>query len=309
MTLQADQPVRSLKGMHQDIDLYLDHLAAERGLSGHTVEAYADDLRHLSEFVGRRGVSAWPQVDSYHITAWQAGMQAEGLAPRTRARRLSAARGLFKFLIEEDRLSADPSAGLPSPKLPGGLPHFLSRQEVESLLAAPDLETDLGLRDRAMLEVMYGGGLRISEVTGLTVSQVHFQVGYLNVWGKGGKERLVPLHQAGLESIQTYLNTARNRLLKDAKEEAVFLNRFGKALSRMGAWKIVRKYVLLAGIKSKVTPHTLRHTFATHLLEGGADLRSVQIMLGHADISTTEVYTHVSRKRLMEIHRRYHPRG
>ena len=295
--------------MDRDIDLYMDHLAAERGLSGNTVQAYAEDLRHLSEFVSTRGADSWPQVDPYHITAWQAGMQSEGLAPRTRARRLSAARGLFKFLLQEDRLAADPSAGLPSPKLPGGLPHFLSRQEVEALLSAPDTETDLGLRDRAMLEVMYGGGLRISEVTGLTMSQVHFQVGYLNVWGKGGKERLVPLHQAALDCIQNYMNTARNRLMKDAKEETVFLNRFGRGLSRMGAWKIVRKYVLLAGIKSKVTPHTLRHTFATHLLEGGADLRSVQIMLGHADISTTEVYTHVSRKRLMEIHRRYHPRG
>ena len=212
-------------------------------------------------------------------------------------------------MLEENRLSADPSAGLPGPKLPGGLPHFLSHQEVESLLAAPDLTTDLGLRDRAILEVLYGGGLRISEAIGLTASQVHFQVGYLNVWGKGGKERLVPLHQTALESIQTYMNTARNRLLKNSPDEAVFLNRFGKALSRMGMWKIVRKYVLLAGIKSKVTPHTLRHTFATHLLEGGADLRSVQIMLGHADISTTEVYTHVSRKRLIDIHRRYHPRG
>jgi integrase/recombinase XerD len=295
--------------LHSELDSYLDHLAAERGLSPRSVEAYADDLAGLAEFMAAQGATAWSQVEPLHLINWLSEMANQQLSARTRARRLSAARGLFKYLLESGGLSQDPSASLSGPKTPGSLPHFLSREEVEALLAAPDVDTPLGQRDRAMLEVMYGAGLRISEVISLGVGQIQFQVGLLTVWGKGGKERLVPLNQTALSWLQKHIQGHRQALLKGRMQEEVFLSRLGKPLSRMGAWKIIRKYVLAAGIKGHVTPHTLRHTFATHLLEGGADLRSVQLMLGHADISTTEVYTHVSRERLISIHRRFHPRS
>jgi integrase/recombinase XerD len=292
-----------------EADLYLTHLAAERGLSANTVRAYADDLRAVMDFLAGEGVRSWQEVDSLHLVAYLARASRQGLAPRTRARRLSALRGLFRFLLREGRASHDPLAGLSGPRLPGGLPHFLSRQEVERLLAAPDPTTDLGRRDRAILELMYAAGLRVSEVIGLGVGDVQFQVGVLTVRGKGAKERLVPVHQTALEVLQDYLAGPRQRLLKGKRHDEVFLSRRGDPLSRMGLWHIVKRHVTAAGITGHVTPHTLRHTFATHLLEGGADLRSVQLMLGHADIATTEIYTHLSRRRLQEIHRKYHPRG
>jgi len=228
---------------------------------------------------------------------------------RTRARRLSAARGLCKYLHQEGLLGDDPLATLDGPGLPGGLPFFLSPGQVRGLLAAPDPHSDLGARDQALLELMYAAGLRISEAAALEVGDVQFQVGLLCVRGKGSKERLVPVHQKALEVLKTYLEGPRARLLRQARREQVFLNRNGGPLSRMGLWKILRKYFVMAGLPPEVTPHTLRHTFATHLMEGGADLRSVQLMLGHADIATTQVYTHVSRARLSQVHKDHHPRG
>jgi integrase/recombinase XerD len=296
-------------GLHEPLDRYLDHLATERGLSPRSVEAYADDLAGLAGFLERHEADAWSQVEPLHLINWLSWMSGQGLSARTRARRLSAAKGLFKYLAETGGLSADPTATLSGPKTSGSLPHFLSRQEMERLLAAPNVETPLGQRDRAMLEVMYGAGLRISEVISLSVGQIQFQVGLLTVWGKGGKERLVPLNHTALDWLERHIAEGRQVLLKGGLKEEVFLSRLAKPLSRMGAWKIIRKYVLKAGITRHVSPHTLRHTFATHLLEGGADLRSVQLMLGHADISTTEVYTHVSKERLISIHQRCHPRG
>lgn len=297
------------QGLHVEVDAYLAHLAAERGLAVNTVESYSRDLAELADFLEGERVASWAQVDSLHLVAWLAHGASRGLAARSRARRLSAAKGLFGHLLREGRLTADPLSTLSGPKLPGGLPYFLSREEVERLLAAPDAETALGLRDRAILELMYAAGLRVSEVIGLTVGQVQFQVGILMVRGKGDKERLVPVHDTALAWLRRYLVEARMGLLKDRRRDEVFLNFRGGTLSRMGVWKILKRHVAAAGITGHVTPHTLRHTFATHLLEGGADLRSLQLMLGHADISTTQVYTHVDTKRLVEIHRRYHPRG
>lgn len=299
----------ALSQLDQDLDQYLAFLAAIRGLSANTVEAYADDLKDIAEFMRGQEVEAWPQLDSLHVLAYLAQAKKRDLAPRTRARRLSSLRGLIKHLLQEGRLQSDPLAGLSGPKTPDGLPHFLSRQEVERLLDAPDASSDLGMRDRAMLELMYAAGLRASEVTTLGVGDVQFQVGCLVVRGKGSKERLVPVHQTALDVLRDYLEGARERLRKQKRVEEVFLNVRGSALSRMGLWKILRKHVLAAGIKGQVSPHTLRHTFATHLLEGGADLRSVQLMLGHADIGTTEIYTHVDRQRLAQVHKQFHPRG
>lgn len=296
-------------GLNRDLDMFLTHLAAERGLSANTVQAYADDLRQVSQFLLEQGVDDWRRVDSLHMVGYLAQAARQGQAARTRARRLSAVRGLFRFMRERSLMQGDPLSALKGPHLPGGLPNFLSREEMERLLAAPPEDTDLGRRDLAILEVMYAAGLRVSEMTTLGVGDIQFQVGILMVRGKGGKQRLVPVNQIALDRLKDYLAGPRGRLLKENRCEEVFLNVRGGPLSRMGAWKIIKKHVLAAGISHKVTPHTLRHTFATHLLEGGADLRSVQILLGHADISTTEVYTHVSRKRLIEVHRKYHPRG
>ncbi len=293
----------------QGLDLFLTHLTAERALAGNTLEAYASDLRELTTYLAVQGVDSWPRVDALHVVAWLAAMSREGLAARTRARRLSAARGLFRYLYENGLVKDDPLATLEGPRLPGGLPRFLSQEEVARLLAAPDPATDLGARDRVTLELMYAAGLRISEVISLGVGQVQFQVGCLAVRGKGGKERLVPVHETALALLKDYLEGPRRRLLKGNRREEVLISNRGGPLTRMGAWKIVRKHVTAAAIPGEVTPHTLRHTFATHLLLGGADLRSVQIMLGHADISTTEIYTHLTTQRLSEVHKLHHPRG
>ena len=298
-----------LPSLDQDLDLYLTHLAAVRGLAANTLEAYAEDLQDAARYLAQAGVQSWRQVDSLHVLAYLAQAATRGLAPASRARRLSALRGLFRWLVESGALAADPLAGLEGPRRHQGLPHFLSQEEMDRLLAAPDTTRDLGRRDRAILELMYACGLRVSEVITLGVGDVQFQVGILTVRGKGSKERLVPVHQMALERLQDYLQGPRVRLLKGKNREEIFLNNRGGPLSRMGLWKIIRKHVLAAGITTPVTPHTLRHTFATHLLEGGADLRSVQLMLGHADISTTEVYTHVTRQRLIQVHRKHHPRG
>lgn len=291
------------------LDLYLDHLATERALAANTLEAYAGDLRELTDFLTGQGVASWSDLDALHIIAWLALMAKGGLAESTRARRLSAARGLTHFLYERGLIGDDPLATLEGPRLPDGLPRFLSQEEVARLLAAPDPAKDRGLRDRALLELLYAAGLRISEAIALTVGQVQFQVGCLMVRGKGGKERLVPVHETALGLLKEYLEGPRRRLLKGNQREEVFISTHGGPLTRMAAWKIVRKHVTAAAIPGEVTPHTLRHTFATHLLLGGADLRSVQMMLGHADISTTEIYTHLTTQRLAEVHKLHHPRG
>ncbi|MCB2225933.1 MAG: site-specific tyrosine recombinase XerD [Desulfarculaceae bacterium] len=306
MTSNPDAPIPAL---HQAVDRYLEHLAAERGMSPNTVQAYAEDLHDITGYLLAQDLNAWDKVEPLHLVGYLAQAAKKGLAPRTRARRLSALRGLVAYLQKRQELGADPLAGLSGPRLPGGLPYFLSREEVERLLAAPDPKTDLGARDRAMLELMYAAGLRVSEVLGIGVGDVQFQIGCLLVRGKGDKERLVPVHETALKVLTEYLEGARQRLLKGRRQEEIFLNNRGGRLSRMGVWKIVTKYYKLANVTGPVTPHTLRHTFATHLLEGGADLRSVQLMLGHADIGTTQVYTHVTTKRLVQVHHRFHPRG
>jgi integrase/recombinase XerD len=295
--------------LHGAVDRYLAHLAAERGLAVNSVSSYAEDLADLTGYLLDEGLTAWDQVDSVHVIGYLSRAAKLGLAPRTRARRLSALRGLVAWLIKHGEMSHDPLTGLVGPRLPGGLPYFLSREEMARLLAAPDPLSDLGRRDRAILELMYAAGIRVSEVITLGVGNVQFQVGCLLVRGKADKERLVPVHETALKVLKDYLEGPRGRLLKGKRREEVFLNNRGDGLSRMGLWKIIRKYLLKANITGPVTPHTLRHTFATHLLEGGADLRSVQLMLGHSDIGTTQVYTHVTRQRLVEVHHRYHPRG
>ncbi|MCG6918474.1 MAG: site-specific tyrosine recombinase XerD [Deltaproteobacteria bacterium] len=295
--------------METHLDLYLDYLTVERGLAPNTRASYSADLLKFLAYLKDRGISDWSQVRYSEVMGFLSKSQEQGLAPRSRARLLSALRGFFKFMVRDSHLKESPVANLASPRLRRQLPTVLSVAEVERLLARPSPELPLGLRDAAMLEVLYGTGLRVSELVTLTLGRVNLEVGFLVVMGKGSKERIVPAGEAATESLRSYLRAARPRLLKGRMTEILFVTNRGTAMTRQGFWKLLKKYGREAGLKKKLTPHILRHSFATHLLERGADLRSVQMMLGHADISTTQIYTHVARERLREVHKKYHPRA
>jgi integrase/recombinase XerD len=293
--------------MDNDLDLFFSYLSVERGFSLNTLAAYGSDLRELGGFLESRAVSQWADVSREHLFDYLAARGA-GASERTRARRLASIRSFFKFLEARGKLTSNPTNTLRSPKLGLSLPKTLSASEVEALLESPDESKPLGRRDRAMLEIFYATGLRVSELVDLELHQVHPEPGYLVVRGKGDKERLVPLGQWAVEALEGYLQAVRPKLLKGASAREVFLNRDGKKLSRQGVWKLIKHYALKAGIGRNLTPHMLRHSFATHLLENGADLRSLQALLGHVDISTTQIYTHVAKARLKQIHRQFHPR-
>jgi integrase/recombinase XerD len=236
-------------------------------------------------------------------------LRAQGLGARSRARHLVSVRGFYRFLCQEKLLSADPSKLIDLPKMSLTLPDVLSVEEVRRLLNAPESRSPKGVRDAAMLEVLYAAGLRVSELVGLKLQDAHLDAGFVRVMGKGSKERVVPIGRYAREKLLFYLGHGRNQLLKNHPSPFLFVARAGRPLTRQGFWKLLRRYATAAGLAKKITPHSLRHSFATHLLQGGADLRAVQMMLGHADIATTQIYTHVANDRLREIHRRFHPRG
>jgi integrase/recombinase XerD len=243
------------------------------------------------------------------MISFLASLQKEGLAANSVNRALAAIRGFYKYLLREKKVEHAPVAHIELARVWMRLPDVLSREEMELLLAQPGAATPADCRDSAMLELLYATGIRVSELIGLTVNSINWQVGYLVAMGKGEKERIVPVGRTAYDRVKHYLESARPLLLKGGESDRLFLNRSGKGMTRQGFWKIVKKYAAKAGLGKRVHPHTFRHSFASHLLEGGADLRSVQIMLGHADISTTQIYTHVTRERLKEIHRKFHPRG
>lgn len=288
---------------------YRDYLHYERGLSPRTVDAYVRDVSALAGFALTQGAAGPEDVDFRMLRNFVARLTADGLASSTVSRKISALRGYFGFLVDEELLGSDPTERLEAPRRGRSLPDVLSVEEVERLLARVDPEERLAFRDAALIEVLYGSGLRVSELTGLQVRNLFLEEGLLQVLGKGSKERLVPLGADARRALTRYLRELRPRLDRGESRGRVFLNQHGRPLSRMGVWKILRRLVERAGLRKRVTPHTLRHTFATHLLEGGADLAAVQEMLGHADISTTEIYTHVDRSYLREVHRACHPRG
>ncbi len=294
--------------MHASIDLFLTSLRAERGLAGATIEAYARDLSGLAAHLEEAGVRHPEEVTAVHLRTFLQRLESRGLSARSRARTLSTVRGLFKFLVREKVIADTPAAELRAPRRGQRLPRSLGREETAQLLAAPG-GSALARRDAAMLELVYAAGLRVSEACGLRVDQVNLEAGYLTVVGKGSKERVVPLGSQARRQLLDYLADSRPRLGRGRVSAQLFLSRFGRRMSRQSFWRIVRKYARQLGLRGPVSPHTLRHAFATHLVEGGADLRAVQMMLGHADISTTQVYTHVARDRLREIHRKFHPRG
>ena len=282
----------------------------EKGLSANTLSAYGRDLGAYADFLREKKKITDPEViKQADVLSYLVVLKKRGLAPRSRARVLSALRSFHRFLIRENYASHDPTALIESPRMLSALPHLLSETDVEKLLAAPAGDSPLALRDRAMLEVLYATGMRVSELVGLRLGDLKLDIGCLNAFGKGSKQRLIPLGEVAIEILREYLQNGRPRLLRDLASEEVFLNSRGKKLSRQGFWKILGQHALQAGIQQRVYPHMLRHSFATHLLEHGADLRSVQTMLGHADISTTQIYTHVLHERLQQLHQKYHPRG
>ena len=294
------------------VDGFLQHSAVERGLSPRTLEAYGRDLARFVAFAGQQGVRQVAGLERRHVTGFLERLTADGLAPRSRARMLVSARRFVRFLLATGRLSRDPSEGVLGPRLPRTLPKLLRPEESAALLAAADGDDALTLRDRAMLEVLYGGGLRVSELVGLPRTALDARSGVLRVYGKGRRERIVPLGEPALAAVARYLEAGRSELARKSKRpsEALFLSQRGAPMSRQNFFERLRGYAVRAGIpRERVSPHVLRHAFATDLLEGGADLRAVQAMLGHADLATTQIYTHVSRKRLRELVDAHHPRG
>lgn len=291
------------------LDAFLDHLAVERGLSQRTLEAYGHDITRLITFLQGRGVHRPADASSELLREFVYSLKDRGLKPTSIRRALSAVRTYFAFLLAEGAVVADPTERVDPPRTTRRLPAVLSREEVARLLEAPDPGERLHWRDRALLEFAYASGVRVSELITLSTRDLMLDEGFARVLGKGSKERLVPLGRSARRALDVYLRETRPRLDRGASSGRVFLNARGRPLSRMGVWKILKKHVRRAGISKRVTPHTLRHSFATHLLEGGADLAAVQEMLGHADISTTQIYTHVDREYLRDVHRKYHPRA
>lgn len=290
------------------IDAYLTSALAEQGLTARSVDAYRRDLVDFAAFVTARGVTSPARVTRPAITVYLISLRRRGRSAATVKRRTAAIRAFYRHLLREDALKDDPTLDLAPPKLPRRLPRVLTVEEVERLLAAPDPSTHRGLRDRAMLELMYASGLRVSETVGLDLSDLDLAHEIVRCVGKGNKERLVPVGSQAVRALRAYLGQVRPRLVHGRLTQAMFVSRLGRRLSRQGCWKVIRGYARRAGITKALTPHVLRHSFATHLLERGADLRAVQEMLGHASISTTQLYTHVSRQRLRDVYRQSHPR-
>ena len=286
---------------------FLDSLWLESGLSGNTLSAYRSDLAAFDTWLNKKGLDL-KSAGRAELLGYLAANVRQGLSPRSSARRLSTLRRFYRYLLREGMIQNDPTADVRSPSLGRPLPKAITEASVEKLLAAP-AETTLGLRDRAMLETMYASGLRVSELVTLALNELDLTTGLVRVTGKGGKERIVPLGDEATSRLRDYLDQARPELVGDQKNGAVFITRRGKPMTRQAFWQLIKRYTVVAGIDTDLSPHSLRHAFATHLLNHGADLRSVQMLLGHADLSTTQIYTHVARARLQSLHSSHHPRG
>jgi len=300
---------------HRDADMavidpplerFLDHLWVEFGLSENTIAAYRADIKIVQAFLSARDTDV---LDACDVDLLQFMSKTVAHSPRTIARRLSTLRRFFRYLVREGIVAVDPTIRLMAPRIGRTLPHSLSERDVEALLDAPEINTVLGIRDRTMLEVLYATGLRVSELVNITLTQVNLRQGVVRVMGKGAKERLVPFGEVAHNMVERYLNEARPQLVRGHMTDAMFPTRRGGAMTRQTFWYAIKKYARQANLTTRLSPHTLRHAFATHLLNHGADLRVVQMLLGHSDISTTQIYTHVARERLKELHARHHPRG
>jgi integrase/recombinase XerD len=295
--------------MQELLARYLNYLLIERGVAQNTLEAYGRDLQRFTLFLQEKGITELNEVMPEVIIEYLVRIKDEGLSANSMNRSLAALRGLYKYLVQEKLVEQTPLANIELAKVWMRLPDTISREEMVLILTQPGLETAAALRDSAMLELLYATGIRVSELIGLTMNSINWQVGFLTAMGKGSKERIVPIGKAAYDCTRLYVDRARPQLMRGKSTDVLFLNRFGGKFTRQGLWKTVVRYAKKVGLQKKVHPHTFRHSFASHLLEGGADLRTVQVMLGHADISTTQIYTHITRDWLKEIHQKYHPRG
>jgi integrase/recombinase XerD len=310
--LKAGGALFSGKAAHsfeKELDLFLHYLAAERRLADNTVSSYQADLAAFFSHIALKKAKTLPAVKAEHIRAYLAACHQDGIAARTNARRISALRGFFRFLVGEKIIAEDPTAVIDLPKPGRALPKVLSAAEVARLLAQPETVDPLRLRNQAMLQLLYASGLRVTELVRLPLAGLNLTGGHVRIFGKGAKERMVPFGEMAKTALENYLSQARPLILKKKRCAFLFVTNRARPMTRLRFWQIIQQTVFLAGIDKKISPHTLRHSFATHLLENGADLRSVQIMLGHSDIATTQIYTHVDSNRLKAIHRRFHPRG
>ncbi|MDD4980391.1 MAG: site-specific tyrosine recombinase XerD [Candidatus Omnitrophica bacterium] len=294
--------------MQELVEAFLNYLSVERGLSRNTIISYREDINAYADFLKASRIDSLSSGARSDVTDFMLAQKDKGLAANSVARRLAAIKAFYKFLVRERFLKVDPSGLIESPKLWKKIPDTLSVNEVDVLLSQPNIRDKQGIRDRAVLEALYATGMRVSEAVNLKVDNVNLSVGFLRCLGKGSKERIIPLGKKAISSIKRYLEVSRPQQLKNKESDFLFLNRFGRKISRQSLWKIIKRYARQARIKKSIKPHILRHSFATHLLERGADLRSVQEMLGHANISTTQIYTHVSKERLKAIHKMFHPR-
>ncbi len=295
--------------MNDLLDSFLSFLVVEKGLSENTLESYGRDLKKFLLFIESRGITSAREIRYGDILDFMTHSREEGLGATSIVRSMVSVKQFFKYLLSEKVLSEDPTAHIKTPKMKKAIPGVISLDDVESILGAPDESTPEGLRDAAMLEILYATGIRVSELIGLKLNDVNFELGFVVVYGKGSKERVVPIGDKARDKLLLYLRDSRPALLKGRESKALFVTRRGAGMTRQGFWKIIKAQALKAGVTKKISPHTLRHSFATHLLERGADLRTIQIMLGHSDISTTQIYTHVESERLKEIHKKYHPRS
>ncbi|CQR74079.1 Tyrosine recombinase XerD [Sporomusa ovata DSM 2662] len=295
--------------MESYVNEFINYLAVERGLAQNTLESYGRDLRQYQTFLQNSQLDFLRNSNRDTILSYLNNLQGKGRAVSTISRNLAAIKSFYQYLVRERHLEKDPAVNLESPKLEKKLPKILSIAEVEELLKQPNTIQPTGLRDKAMLELLYATGIRVSELINLNISDVNLDMGYIKCYGKGAKERIVPLGSIAAKCAQEYINKGRPKLVRTYEESSLFVNHHGNRLTRQGFWKIIKKYALEANITKDITPHTLRHSFATHLLENGADLRSVQEMLGHADISTTQIYTHVTKNHLKEVYDKTHPRA
>jgi integrase/recombinase XerD len=291
------------------IDQFLNYLVVEKGLSKKTLDAYSRDIIRYRDFLSENKINRFSEEDTPLLLQHLILLRKSGLGARSRARHLVSIRGLYRFLVEEKILRHDPARLIDLPKVSLKLPHVLSIQEIELLLEAPDAKKTTGVRDAAMLELLYAAGLRVSELVNVKIQDVNLEAGFVRIFGKGSKERIVPIGQHAKEKINFYLKSARPIYLRQSPSPYLFVARAGRPMTRQGFWKLLRRYAMQTGLHKKISPHSFRHSFATHLLQGGADLRAVQIMLGHVDISTTQIYTHVTRDRLKQLHQKFHPRG
>lgn len=295
--------------MEDHLQSFIHYLTVEKGLSKNTLESYKRDLKQFIAYLRKSEQSKIEEISRQNIVSYLMVLREQGKATSTISRSMASIRAFFQFLLRDQKIISDPSIHLETPKIERRLPKVLSIAEVEVLLQAPQSSTAFGQRDRAMLELLYATGIRVSELISLSLEDVHLQMGFVKCLGKGSKERVIPLGRVAIESLEQYIQVGRHKLDKKKRSKALFLNHHGNPISRQGFWKIIKKHAKDAGIEKDIMPHTIRHSFATHLLENGADLRSVQEMLGHSDISTTQIYTHVTKTRLKDVYSKAHPRA